>query len=630
MIIFLLLLINITIPQAESTAIVNNDTLSLIEIYPYWNESEKSLFYNFLLKNSVEDHSCENTIWNESERIKEHILWEKLSIDINEDKEIIKVEARVLTSSSQTAHDLCQILYDKSRTDISGINFTAKSLYQEQIISPLVINEIDYFGDININYSGFTLIEAIFPTISNPVILYISYTLITEKTLWGDNFIYKLPLLNFIETDTLEIEIKTDKIFNWELYNFNEHYYNEHYLINDENNTLSFVFFNLSEFNGIDDPYLLISSFTNLEEIGEKCLNFFKINELNIEPLKQKAIELAYAKNDTTAVKNIFNFVSNNISYIALEWGWGGFYPNNPSQTLNNGYGDCKDKVTLLISLLKIVGINAYPVLLSTRNHYDINLNPPAVFFNHVIAAVELNDSLILCDPAFKNYAFGDLPLQNRNRSALILFPDSIKYIKTHSKYESGYTRNIKGDISINGLIEISILDSIYGYLSSYYLNNLTDNWYDKIDILYCKKLPGWKPNSFFKDFTEEGLAILGCRFYKNIFQTSDTFILNIPLFHISLPELNNSYTKGPLIYQINMKLQLPENIEIVLPEKYYYEDTNIYAEFDFFIENDSLYIKEYVEILTFEFSGIENIYNNIKNYINIISKRPLIFTKVY
>ena len=52
-------------------------------------------------------------------------------------------------------------------------------------------------------------------------------------------------------------------------------------------------------------------------------------------------------------------------------------------------YGDCKDKTTLLISMLNLVGIKAYPVLISVAPHERVDTTLPLLSqFNHMIAAI--------------------------------------------------------------------------------------------------------------------------------------------------------------------------------------------------------------------------------------------------
>ena len=56
-----------------------------------------------------------------------------------------------------------------------------------------------------------------------------------------------------------------------------------------------------------------------------------------------------------------------------------------------NRYGDCKDKTTLLISMLQAVGIKAYYLHVDSRRGI-IDPDAPSLAGNHMITAIELPD----------------------------------------------------------------------------------------------------------------------------------------------------------------------------------------------------------------------------------------------
>ena len=55
---------------------------------------------------------------------------------------------------------------------------------------------------------------------------------------------------------------------------------------------------------------------------------------------------------------------------------------------LATGYGDCKDKATLFVAVVKALGFQAYPALLNSGGRVDPAL-PSIAQFDHAIAAVE-------------------------------------------------------------------------------------------------------------------------------------------------------------------------------------------------------------------------------------------------
>jgi len=61
------------------------------------------------------------------------------------------------------------------------------------------------------------------------------------------------------------------------------------------------------------------------------------------------------------------SFVQNDIRYVAIELGIGGHQPHPAAEVFSHRYGDCKDKVTLLSTMLKEIGVESYYVLINTE-----------------------------------------------------------------------------------------------------------------------------------------------------------------------------------------------------------------------------------------------------------------------
>lgn len=109
-------------------------------------------------------------------------------------------------------------------------------------------------------------------------------------------------------------------------------------------------------------------------------------------------------------VKKVFEWVQNNIKYIAIEDGLGGFVPRNPDLVMNRRYGDCKDMSTLIVQMLSMLDIKAHKVWIGTdKIPYRYNELPTPVVDNHMIAAYfdkEQNEYIYL-DATDSKVAFG-------------------------------------------------------------------------------------------------------------------------------------------------------------------------------------------------------------------------------
>src|SRR5581483_8168077 len=81
--------------------------------------------------------------------------------------------------------------------------------------------------------------------------------------------------------------------------------------------------------------------------------------------LKRKLTELvAGARTADDSLRAVHRWVAQDIRYVSIALGLGGYQPRAPQAVFETGYGDCKDKATLFIALLERMGFTADPVLL--------------------------------------------------------------------------------------------------------------------------------------------------------------------------------------------------------------------------------------------------------------------------
>jgi hypothetical protein len=98
---------------------------------------------------------------------------------------------------------------------------------------------------------------------------------------------------------------------------------------------------------------------------------------------------IAGAPDFYTKLSRITDSIQKNIRYFVVMRGIGGLQANHASDIFKNRYGDCKDKTTLLISMLQVAGIHAYYVPVDDRRGI-VDPNEPSLYGNHMITAIEL------------------------------------------------------------------------------------------------------------------------------------------------------------------------------------------------------------------------------------------------
>lgn len=93
-------------------------------------------------------------------------------------------------------------------------------------------------------------------------------------------------------------------------------------------------------------------------------------------------------------------FVQDEVRYLGIEMGPNSLQPHEPEQTLQQRFGDCKDKSLLLVALLRELGTDAAPALVSTRLGRALDARRPSPFvFDHAIVEIQLGQRRVWVDP---------------------------------------------------------------------------------------------------------------------------------------------------------------------------------------------------------------------------------------
>jgi len=136
--------------------------------------------------------------------------------------------------------------------------------------------------------------------------------------------------------------------------------------------------------------YVHVSTYRTWDEVGRWYWGLVRDQFQIDDSLRQTTLELvAGAPDDRAMARRIYDWVIENTRYVGLEFGIHGFKPYRTSQVVQRGYGDCKDKATLLVSMLEAAGVPATIVLVRTRRNGAIDREPASLaVFDHAIAYV--------------------------------------------------------------------------------------------------------------------------------------------------------------------------------------------------------------------------------------------------
>jgi tetratricopeptide (TPR) repeat protein len=171
-------------------------------------------------------------------------------------------------------------------------------------------------------------------------------------------------------------------------------------------------------------PAVQMTTFSSWEEMGRWYAGLEKDRRRPNEEIRSRAAELTKGKTtDIEKVEALYDYVAPNFRYISLSFGVGRFQPHAAADVLHNAYGDCKDKHTLLSSLLEASGYHASSVLINSGRKLDPDIPSPSQF-DHVFTMVPLAKDEVWLDSTTEVAPFRLLSAQLRKKQALIIPQD--------------------------------------------------------------------------------------------------------------------------------------------------------------------------------------------------------------
>ncbi len=138
-----------------------------------------------------------------------------------------------------------------------------------------------------------------------------------------------------------------------------------------------------------------LNGFANWQQMGSWYLNLTSGRIDASGEIKQKVAALTASKPvPLERMKALAQFVQHDVRYVAIELGIGGWQPHPAADVFKHRYGDCKDKATLMRSMLHEIGVDSYYVVINTERGSVTPETPAHNGFNHAIIAIKLPDDV--------------------------------------------------------------------------------------------------------------------------------------------------------------------------------------------------------------------------------------------
>ncbi len=172
-----------------------------------------------------------------------------------------------------------------------------------------------------------------------------------------------------------------------------------------------------------DRPDIQLTTFETWEQIGRWYASLEKDRRAPSPEVRAKADELTKGLNtDLEKTEALYDFVAKNFRYVSLSLGVGRYQPHSAADVLHDQYGDCKDKHTLLASMLEAEGLHADSVLINSSRKLDPDVPSPSQF-DHVITMLPMGKEEVWMDTTSEVAPFRLLSFNLRKKQALVIPP---------------------------------------------------------------------------------------------------------------------------------------------------------------------------------------------------------------
>lgn len=379
-------------------------------------------------------------------------------------------------------------------------------------------------------------------------------------------------------------------------------------------------------------PKVLVTTMENWDEIGRWFFNLARDSTVPDSYIKAVATDITKnAKTDEEKIKAVYHFICKNIRYIGLELGIHGFKPHKAKDVLKLGYGDCKDKSALMVSMLKTLGISSYIALINTDRNIEENVAFPGQF-NHAIVAVKQNNDFLILDPTSEVIPYPELPPSNQNKFVIIPTEEKTFHIKTFSAkpQENQKSRRIIVTFNNNGDIEVSVLMKMNGIFAASLRNSFRYLSEEEKRRELSRSLNRIIPNTTLKSLDVKGISSLDEPVEQTYFFSSQRYGIKIQTKILFKPALIEKIEDTELISLEKRKfsIRMPykrsniDEITYILPEGYvvdaYPEPVEIKTKFgeyltSFVMDNNNLIYRRTFALNILEITPED--YNDFKKF---------------
>ena len=168
-------------------------------------------------------------------------------------------------------------------------------------------------------------------------------------------------------------------------------------------------------------PTIAWTTFHSWDEVGAWYRGLEADRAVPDAAIKAKVSEVTAGKTtEEEKAHALYSYVATQIRYIGVAFGVGRYQPHPAAEVLRNQYGDCKDKHTLLASMLTAAGLNPSASLIGAGIRLNPDVPSPSAF-NHMITMVPVGGKEVWLDSTAEVAPWGMLVATTRDKETLVV-----------------------------------------------------------------------------------------------------------------------------------------------------------------------------------------------------------------
>jgi tetratricopeptide (TPR) repeat protein len=361
-------------------------------------------------------------------------------------------------------------------------------------------------------------------------------------------------------------------------------------------------------------PSIAWTTFKSWEAVGAWYQGLESDRIVPDAAVKAKVAELTAGKTtEEEKVRAVYGYVATQIRYIGVAFGIGRYQPHHAGDVLENQYGDCKDKHTLLAAMLSALGLHPNAVLIGAGVRFNEAVPSPGSF-NHLITTVMVNGEQVWLDTTAEVAPYRALVYVTRDKKALVVPDTGVAKIETTPAalpFPSYQKLDAVGTLDREGTANLHLVWTMRGdgeMILRGAFRQVSPGQYDEM-VQQISKGMGWQGETSHAEVSrpEETATPMTWSYNYKREKSGDWDDLKIiaQLAPVELPQVDE---KEPPVQSINLgvpglntstfAMKLPEGWSAVLPEPIHTKSS--YATFDesYRFEKGTLYAERRIEIL--------------------------------